>query len=435
MTIKSVFLFLLIAAPYLTYGIAQTSRLHDAVQTGNLDKIKSALKPWKSPNGHNENRSTPLQIAIMADRADVVEFLVSKGAQVYLADAADSKVDHVLYAVQLQKRDIAEILLKAGGPPPNSDALFEAIRRVDPAFVALLLKYRSPIKSSSDSSTTAIKAVVSIPQTTPIERRIAVAEVLLAHGAALSTYEEGDAKYNALLHHLFWQSKPDLEMAGYLLDRGVPINALNRDGHTALRVAVIIKSVEGVRFLLDRKASPNVGVPIAAVFKTYGEPDALQISILELLIKHGANVNRGDHTGNLPIINAAKAKSYVGVKLLLDAGAKPDIGLGTKWISEIATTEDIRALLLKAAAAAEAKENSARQQAKAQVQANKFTDEQARIMKCAQAHLAKEGIRPGTPINCPRIGVIGGVGGNSAQFDYKTRPAPYLDPRASSQAN
>jgi len=412
MTIKSALLCLLIAAPYLTYGIAQTSRLHDAVQTGNLEKIKSALKPWKSPNGHNQNRPTPLQIAISGNHANVVEFLISKGAQVYLQDATDSNVDHVLYAMQSGKVDIAEILLKASGPPPNSDALFEAIRKVDPAFVALLLKYRSPIESSSDSSTTVMKAVASIPKTTPIERRIAVADALLAHGAALSTSEKGDAKYNALLHYLFRQPKPDLEMAGYLLDRGVPINALDRNGHTALRVAVIQTSVEGVRFLLDRKADPNIGIPMAAVFNTYVEPDVLKIPILELLIKHGANVNRGDHTGNLPIINAAKTKSYLGVKLLLDAGAKPDIGLGSKWISEIATTEEIRALLLKAAAAAEAKENPARAQANAQIQTNGFADEQARIMKCAQDHLAKEGVRPGTPINCPRIGVIGGVGGN-----------------------
>lgn len=417
MTIKSLFLFLLIAAPYLTYGIAQTSRLHDAVQTGNLEKIKSALKPWKSPNGHNQNRSTPLQIAISGNHADVVEFLISKGAQIYLQDGKDSKVDHVLYAVQLQRRDIAEILLKAGGPPPNSDALFEVIRRADPESVALLLKYRSPIADKSNKAPTAMQAVLSIPNTTPFERRIAVAKLLLAHGARPSSSESGDANYNALLHQLFLQPKPDLEMAGYLLDRGVLINALDNNGQTALRVAVIRDSVEGVRFLLDRKADPNIGVPVAAVFKTNGEPGTRQISILELLIKHGANVNRGDHTGNLPIINAAKAKSYVGVKLLLDAGAKPDIGLGTKWISEIATTEDIKALLLKAAAEQVVKEKAesearfqaerAESKAKAQARwAKQKADEQAGRKACIQAYLAKREYKPQTYIPCPPYGYV-----------------------------
>lgn len=402
MNIKSGCIFLLIAAPYLTYGIAQTSRLHDAVRTGNLEKIKFALKPWKSPNAHNQNIPTPLQIAISDNRAAVIELLIFKGAKVYLEDAAGSKVDHVLYAAQSQKHEIAEILLKAAGPPPSSEALFAAIRNVDLQMVALLLKYRSPIKFSSEDSFVALMAVVSIPKTTPIEKRIAVAEVLFEHGAALSANEKGNSPYNSLLHHLFSQPVPDLELAGYLLDRGVPINALDDKGHTALRVAVSKKSLDGVRFLLDRKADPSISVPVVAVFDSYREPDARQISILELLIKHGANVNKGEHTENFPIISAVKTKSYVAVKLLLDAGAKPNpnVGKGPRWLLETATTEEIKALLSKATVAMEAKEK-AELQAKVKAGANENANERARIMKCVQDHLAKEGVQPGTLIHCP----------------------------------
>lgn len=349
MNIKSALVFLLIAAPYLTFGIAQTSRLHDAVRTGNLDNIKSALKPWKSPNGHNENRSTPLQIAIMDDRVDVVEFLISKGAQVYLRSAAGSNVDHVLYAVRLQRREITEILLKAGGPPPNSNALFEAIRIANLELVALLLKYRSPVKAASHNSPTALQEVLSIPKTTPIERRIAIADLLLAHGARLSSSEEINTDFNSLLHQVFWQAKPDLEMADYLLNRGFPINAVNSDRYTALRIAVNTKSVEGVRFLLDRKADPNISVPIAAIFSIYSqtnEKQDKQISILELLIKYGANVNNTDRLGNSALISAITAKSYVGVKLLLDAGARLNIDQKYREHLENSTTEEIKALLL-----------------------------------------------------------------------------------------
>lgn len=417
MTIKSVFLLLLIAAPYLTYGIAQTSRLHDAVRTGNLEKVKSALKPWKSVNGHNQNRSTPLQIAISGNHADIVEFLISKGAQIYLKDRKNSKIDHVLHAVQLQKYDIAEFLLKAGGPPPNSNALFEAIRRVDPESVALLLKYRSPVADKTNKASTAMQAVLSVPNTTPIERRIAVADLLLAHGARLSSSESGDANYNTLLHQLFWQPKPDLEMAGYLLDRGVLINALDNNGQTALRIAVIRNSVEGVRFLLDRKADPNISVPIAAAINSYGEPDERQISVMELLIKHGADLNKRDRLGNFPLMRAAKAKSYVGVKLLLDAGAKPDAGQGGNWISEISTTEVIKALLLKAAAEQVAKEKAeseariqagkAESKAKAQARwAKQKADEQAGTKACIQAYLAKRDYKPQTYIPCPPYGYV-----------------------------
>lgn len=335
----------LIAAPYAVLGIAQTSRLHDAVQSGQIERVRAALKPWKSINARNRYGATPLMIAISGDHIEITEFLVTRGARIYGSRSAGNSTDHLIVAISYGRRKIAELLLTHAGPPLDGAALEMAIRqRVDFELTRLLLEHGAPTRSTQDRQIAPLHHVIDVPGTVPIERRIAIADLLLKHGADLLAIQ-GESP---LMHRIFWRSQPDVKMAEFLLLRGYPVDMKDKHGRTALGVAAAMRSVDGVQLLLANGADPNMGAPIFAAIRY--DADKRSIAILELLIKHKADVNTVDGVGHAPIMYAARARSFMTVKTLLDAGANPNLGPIFFKPLDASTTEEITQMLRQAGA-------------------------------------------------------------------------------------
>lgn len=94
-------------------------------------------------------------------------------------------------------------------------------------------------------------------------------------------------------------------------------------GDSGLHIAVARSDALWVRFLLQRKADPNIrnkrGLSPLQLATTLGF-----IEGVEALLKGGASVNVSDQTGETPLIAAVHQRSVPLVRMLLDKGADPD---------------------------------------------------------------------------------------------------------------
>ena len=108
------------------------------------------------------------------------------------------------------------------------------------------------------------------------------------------------------------------------LAAGVPIDAANDKGFSALVLAGYDNHLEATRFLLDHGANPNhrdasgntalMGIG----FKGYAD-------IARLLIERGANPNLRNGGGSTALMFAAMFGRHEMLRLLLDAGADKDV--------------------------------------------------------------------------------------------------------------
>ena len=153
----------------------------------------------------------------------------------------------------------------------------------------------------------------------------------------------------------------DLTKAGQLLDEGVDINAVGKDGITLATWTIMVKNKPSFKWLFDHGANPNLIPPNdrGVLLWTAGGDDPYWLDILlqhnadvnlqrksdredtetplseaifecrkknlEMLIKAGADINfRGPEKmdgGGTPAIDAAQGGWFEGVYILLEAGA------------------------------------------------------------------------------------------------------------------
>ena len=117
------------------------------------------------------------------------------------------------------------------------------------------------------------------------------------------------------IHH--WRSIPVAEL---LLDRGADVDALTtvgRAGETPLMMQLRFGTQEGVRFLLERGANPNLG-------GLKHSPSRSMADALKLLLQHGWDINERV-VGRTLLHHDANHGHGSRMRLLLEHGADPNI--------------------------------------------------------------------------------------------------------------
>jgi ankyrin repeat protein len=121
-----------------------------------------------------------------------------------------------------------------------------------------------------------------------------------------------------------------MDVAKTLIKAGIPVDAPTPNGRTALMIASSVRQTEMVSLLLREGADPNYPGPLGytalmlALEERLGIPKATEdssLSILEDLLKKGANVNVSDDRQVTPLWIAIRNKNRGAVQLLLDNGA------------------------------------------------------------------------------------------------------------------
>ena len=119
-------------------------------------------------------------------------------------------------------------------------------------------------------------------------------------------------------------TKRDGDKVYDLLDkRPLIVNSRNAKGQTALNIVIARNDETWTRFLLGKKANPNLqdgngDTPLITAARV-GYVDAA-----ELLLSLGAKVDMTNRMGETPLIIAVQQRELPVVKLLLTNGANPD---------------------------------------------------------------------------------------------------------------
>jgi len=149
---------------------------------------------------------------------------------------------------------------------------------------------------------------------------LAMADLLLRAGANVKGANEFGATplYAAVAH-------PDPAMTEKLLAAGADPNTPLMSGETPLMEAARRGNLATVRVLLSNKANPNA-------VESNGGQNALmwalserQSAVVEELIKGGADIHASSKSGFTPLMVAAQKGDEVSARILLRAGAKPNV--------------------------------------------------------------------------------------------------------------
>uniref|UniRef100_A0A8D8M7Q9 Ankyrin repeat protein RF_0381 n=1 Tax=Cacopsylla melanoneura TaxID=428564 RepID=A0A8D8M7Q9_9HEMI len=120
-------------------------------------------------------------------------------------------------------------------------------------------------------------------------------------------------------------------MTALLIHKGANVNVVV-DGHTPLHMACVSRQLEIVRLLLENKANVHakafLGTPILSAFNGESSNPADLIDVVEVLIKHGANVNdKIESTGLMPLHFAVRENNIKVVEFLIANKADVNISM------------------------------------------------------------------------------------------------------------
>lgn len=279
-------------------------------------------------NAKDKNGASPLALAVSEKKCPIstIEMLVKAGAAI---DAADSGgMTPLLRASKSGHTEAVKFLLGHKASVAHCDAegksaLHWSCKGGNAAIVRLLVGAGADIdladkadkdRRETDGGLTPLMYAVSHEDTT---------KALLKFGPDVNIVDE--QKRSALMHAIDGYSDKKAAVVEMLLHKGAKADSVNRDGDTALHLAVqSYRSSDLVGLLLGAKADAN------AVNDLGETPLMLCIASqsMESLIESGAHVDAVDKAGKTALIRSLigySSDAHLKVKTLLKAKANPDI--------------------------------------------------------------------------------------------------------------
>ena len=181
--------------------------------------------------------------------ADILSILVNYGAALDSVDRDGHTAVHS--AILGKKKDNVEYLLSLG--IPIGDSLSCAAENTDVAMLAFLLNHGAPLDGVCNYGATAVECAI-------IGRKKENVEYLLSLGSP--------AGKNSLFHAALFT---DVSVLTILVNHGVALDGVNRDGDTAVERALLAGKKKNAEYLFD------LGVPLgktplacAVLSKEYG---------------------------------------------------------------------------------------------------------------------------------------------------------------------
>jgi ankyrin repeat protein len=348
------------------FSFSSDTDIFQAVREGKMESLEALLKAdAKLLDESNQFGQTPLRVAVISRRTNVVEFLEQKGVRWDAVSAVMFGRAEVLRGILLREPKAATTtdrgssllhLAAVNGDVPITKQLLDAggdlraqdLRGLSPLGVALLknqleeanaLRQRGGVENLFDAvfigDLEVAKALVSkdksmtsaTNQTGTSVMEIAagtghtdILKLFLDRGGQANTSNPRDGRtplHVAAIHN-------QTNTAKLLLRRGAKVDAPDQSGLTPLHLASIQGATEAAAVLLEYKANLNVLVVSSPASKinspmmmgrgfalTGNSPLHLaalfgQTNIIQLLLKSGALINTPDSTGRTPLDLAAQ---------------------------------------------------------------------------------------------------------------------------------
>ena len=228
-------------------SMSGATALHEAVRTGNIQIINMLLDNGADVNAKDGNFNTPLHTGIPSNvHMEIVTILLAKGADPNLRDEHGDTPLHV--AVILNRSvNVIQAILNGGSDVHirNIDGktpLYIAVQEERTSLIPVLLSYGSEIFASDNSGVT--------PFDLAAKANNSIFNMLITP----ETVYQRDGAGNTMLHAVV-RNRGNSEQIARVLDNRSPVDARNRDGDTALHIAVRMNQRENGEFLISRGAN------------------------------------------------------------------------------------------------------------------------------------------------------------------------------------
>jgi ankyrin repeat protein len=314
--------------------------LHEAARSGNIRVMETLLKQGAEVNAQDAKGNSPLHIGIPAySHREAISLFLAYGASPNLRDEHGESPLHI--AITLNREpDVAQTFLGGGADVSirNADGktpLFLAVEENRTGVIPLLLSYGSDIFAADNSGVT------------PFDQAMRGGEAVQNALITPETVHQSDSAGNTMLIAAV-KNRGTPKLIGSILDQRALVNARNKEGDTALHIAVRTNQRENGEFLISRGAdifaANSAGEsPLYLAFtapegirqwmfnpKTIAARDGLGNSILHyaaqwkqdvhipFIISKGIPVEAANATGETPLFMAVKYDGSSTVRILLD---------------------------------------------------------------------------------------------------------------------
>ena len=247
-------------------------------ENGDINTFASLIEAGANINKPNKKKFTPLMIAALCGKSNIVEHLLNANADV-------DKPNHngatpLFIAAQNGHVDVVKYLIDHGADvdKPNHNG-------ATPLFIAA--------------------------QTGDVN----VVKYLIDHGAEI------DKERNDGATPLFMAANQgDLEIVQLLLDNGAKVDHKNKQGNTPLMFAVSQGHLDIVQLLLEKEADVNQANEQGET-PLFIAAEQGHVDVVKYLIDHEADKDKPNHNGATPLFIAAQKGHVNVVKCLIEKGA------------------------------------------------------------------------------------------------------------------
>jgi uncharacterized protein len=331
-----------------------------ASQLGHAAVIEVLVKAGGDPKSAAASGATALMLASATGRVDAVKALLAHGADIHAKDPVRLETA-LMFAAASNRVDVMKLLIASGADVRTATRVLDLKAQTNPEEEEFLRGQRGQPRGAAQPATPAAAASApapagrgrggrggapSGPDVAGLTRQFRFAELVTAQG--------GLTPLHFAVRHGY------TEAALLLLASGADVNARTGDRTSPLLMAIINGHFDLARLLLDqgadaRTASDNGVTPLYAVLNVHWAPKTLypqprahtqqKLTYLELmkgLIDKGVDVNARlkkkvwysgynfdlsgvDEIGATPFWRAAYASDVEAMRLLVAAGADPNI--------------------------------------------------------------------------------------------------------------
>ena len=337
-----------------------------------LNLAQLLLKHGAEVNRRDEANSTPLHLAIDWDRFMLTNMLLEHGADANVENNDGETPLHILSQSDIKDEGIilnlALLLLtnhdvEVNTPDKVNDTpLHLAIRRNRSGLVRILLEYGADSNAENNEGMTPLQIlsesnedernILNLVQLlfnngaegnrrdkandTPLHlairgNRFRIAEVLIEHGA--DTNAENNQGMTPLQILSLAESNTEderkiLNLFQLLLNNGADVNRRDKANDTPLHLVIRKKRFGIAETLIEGGADTNAendqGVtPLHMLSEAwrYNDDEGINLNLVLLLLKNGAEVNRRDRAKHTPLHLAVRGSQFMVAESLLEHGA------------------------------------------------------------------------------------------------------------------
>jgi ankyrin repeat protein len=293
--------------------------LHEASGSGNLDVMRLLLRRGADVNVFDDRGDSPLHRALRYQRFDAVKLLVKEGADVNVRDKSNSTPLHE--ASGSGNLNVMQVLLNLGADINALDlwgdsALHKASRHQKVDAMKLLVKGSADVNVRDKSNSTPLHEASG-------SGNFDVMQLLLSFGADVNVFDHrGDSPlHKASRYQRFYAVK-------LLVKGGADVNVRDKSNSTPLHEASGSGNLDVVQLLLSLGADVNV-LDLWGDSALHKASRYQKIQAVKLLVKGGADVNVRDKSNSTPLHEASGSRNLDIAQLLLTNGA--DVNVFDHW--------------------------------------------------------------------------------------------------------